>query len=148
MGVLVALPVAQIFHEARWRVADHEGNRLGEVLYGVLLCQVVGRFHGVGSRHEGEVDDGFGEMNVAFRHAKIVAGLIGGGRDDNGVGIREAHVLRRETQHPAGYVERILSGLEHAREPVNRGVRIRIAHGLVQGGDEIVMLLSVFVIEE
>ena len=45
-------------------------------------------------------------------------------------------------------VQGVLAGLQHAGQPVHRGVRVRIAHGLVQRGDEVVMLFAVFIVQQ
>ncbi len=37
---------------------------------------------------------------------------------------------------------------EHAAEPVERGVGVGVADGFVQGGDDVVVLLAVLVVEQ
>ena len=68
-------------------------------------------------------------MHRAFRHADEVTGLIGGYGGVQRVGIGEAH-------------------FQHAGDPVHGGVRIGIAHGLVQRGNQIVVLLALLVVEQ
>ena len=41
-----------------------------------------------------------------------------------------ADVLAGEDHHPARDEARVLAGLEHARQPVERGVGVAAAHGL------------------
>ena len=57
-----------------------------------------------------------------------------------------ADVLGREAHQPARDVERILAGLEHARQPVERRVGVAVAHRLVQRRDEVVVLLAGLVV--
>ena len=52
--------------------------------------------------------------------------------------IREPNVLARTHDHAARNVHGILARDEHAREPVERGVRVAPAHALVQRGDHVV----------
>jgi len=59
-----------------------------------------------------------------------------------------AHILRREPDHPAGDVKRVLPRGEHPRKPVEGGVRVRSPQALVERGDQVVMLLPVLVVEE
>ncbi len=60
--------------------------------------------------------------------------------------IGEADIFAGHAHQAAREVERVFAGFEHAREPVESGVGIGIAHGLVQRGDEIEMLLARFVV--
>ena len=51
-----------------------------------------------------------------------------------------ADVLGREDHDAARDEERILARLEHAREPVERGVGVAAAQGLDEGRDDVVVL--------
>src|SRR5579872_3102620 len=62
--------------------------------------------------------------------------------------ISEADVFAGHANETAREIERVFSGFEHAREPVESRVGIRVAHGFVQRGDEIEMLLARFVVGE
>ena len=59
-----------------------------------------------------------------------------------------ADVLGREADQPSRDVQRVLAGFHHARQPVDGGVRIAVAHRLVQRGDEVVVLLADLVVEQ
>ena len=146
--VLVALAVMEVLHQTSGGVADIEGNRFRHRLLGVVPCRVVGGLHGVGFGSQRHIDHGVGQMHVAFGHAQIVAGLVGGHRDLQGAGVGHADVLRGEPHDAARHVQRVLAGLQHAGKPVHGRVRIGVAHGLVQGGDDVVVLLAMLVIKK
>ena len=63
-------------------------------------------------------------------------------------GIGEADVLARHPHQPAGEVVGVLAGGEHAGQPVERGVGVALAHRLVEGGDEVEVLLPRLVVEQ
>ncbi len=43
---------------------------------------------------------------------------------------------------------RVFAGLQHAAQPVERGVGVGVADGFVQRGDEVVVLLALLVVEQ
>ena len=86
----------------------------------------------VALRRGGEVDDELGEGQGALGQADEVDGLLRGHGQDQRLRVGEAHVLGGEAHQPARDVERVLAGLEHAREPVEPGVGVRVADRLVQ----------------
>ena len=108
----------------------------------------IGLVDGVALRRRRQIRDCLGERGVALRHADEVACLLGrdGHRQPLRVGV--ADVLGREPDQAPGDVQRILAGLEHPREPVHRGVRVAVAHGLVKGGDQVVVLFARLVVQE
>ena len=59
-----------------------------------------------------------------------------------------ADVLGREDHHAARDEQRVLAGLEHAHQPVDRGVGIAAAHALDERGDDVVVLLAALVVAE
>ena len=148
MGVLIPFAVIQAFHQARGRVADHQGNRGVRLLLDGLFSLRNRHLHGVGLGGQGHINDGLRQVDAAFRNADEVAGLVGGDAYLHGPGIRQAHILRGEAEHAPGNVERIFAAFEHAHHPVHRGVRVGIPHGLMQGRDQVVMLLAILVIHQ
>src|SRR5690242_15672447 len=60
----------------------------------------------------------------------------------------EADIFAGHAHHAAGEIERVFAGLDHARQPVEGGVRVGIAHGFVQRGDEIEVLFAGFIVAE
>ena len=90
----------------------------------VLGNGAVGGVERVALGRGGEVDDGLREGEVAFGHADEVDALAGGDGDAQRLRVGEADVLGGEADQAPRDVERILAGFEHAREPVERGVRV------------------------
>ena len=72
------------------------------------------------------------------------------GRDGDGecLRVRVADIFRGESDQPSRHIQRILTGLEHPRQPVDGGVGIAVAHRLVQRRDQVVVLLTGLVVEE
>ena len=87
-------------------------------------------------------------MHVAFRYADKVAGLVGGNADFHGPGIRQPDVFCGKAKHPAGDIQRILAALQHAHHPVNGSVGVRIPHGFMKRGNQVVVLLAVLVVHQ
>ena len=69
-------------------------------------------------------------------------------RDLERARIGVADVLGREPDEPARDVERILAGLEHARQPVDGRVGVAVAHRFVQRRNDVVVLLAGLVVEQ
>ena len=120
---------------------------------GNFRCRGLGRVEicpidGIALRRDRHVDRGLRQRGVPFRHAHEVHRVLCGDRDRQRLRIRVADVLRRESHQPARDVERILAGFEHARQPVDGGVGIAVAHGLVQRGDQVVVLFAGLVVEQ
>src|SRR5262249_34741864 len=110
--VLVSLPVPEIGHEARGRIADVQRHGLRGLLLNVLLHRVPRRVDGVRLRGQREVADRLRQRQLAFRRAEKVVGVLRVERQPERHGIRIADVLRSEAYEPARDVERLLAGLQ------------------------------------
>ena len=130
------------------RVADPERHRLGPRLERVLGGRAVGHVERVALGRRGQVHDELGERQRALRQADEVDGLLRGHRDHQRLRVGEPHVLAGEAHQPPRHVERVLAGLQHAREPVEARVRVRVAHRLVQRRDDVEVLLAGLVVEQ
>ena len=148
VSVLVALAVALVGHETRGRVAEMQGHGLGGLVLDVLGDLVPGGVDGVRFRSQRQIAGGLGQGELAFGRAEEVIGLLGVERDAQRLRIGIAHVLGGEAHEPPRDVQGILAGLEHAPEPVEGAVGIRVAQRLVEGRDEVVVLLTRLVVEE
>src|SRR5215467_10222249 len=107
---------------------------------------VVGGFKRVGFWRERKIDGGLREREIAFGRTDEVEGIFRGERDGESSGFSEADVFAGHAHHAARDVQRIFAGFDHAREPVERGVGIRVANGFVKRGDEIEVLFAGFVV--
>ena len=57
-------------------------------------------------------------------------------------------ILGGETGNAPRNIHRVLARFQHARKPIDRRVRVGVAHRLMQGGNYIVMLLPVLVVQQ
>src|SRR5690606_37267904 len=62
-------------------------------------------------------------------------------------GVGESDVLDRHPYEAPSDVEGVLPAAQHPRQPVEGAVRIATPHRLVQGGDQVVVLLSRLVVQ-
>jgi hypothetical protein len=145
VGVAVVLPVAEVLHELRRRVADVERNGPRAVLGDEGARLVVRRVHGIRLRRDGEIDHALGERELAFGRAQALVDLRGVDRDFQRARIGEPDVLARHADHAAGEVARIDASVEHAYQPVERRVRVASANALVQRRDLVVVVLAALV---
>ena len=133
MRVLIAGAVADVLHEPRGRVTDVERHRLCGPLAHVRFRLVVSDVYGIRFWREREIERRLGQRQLTFRVAEEVVGLFSRERERERAGVGVADVLRREADEPPREIKTILAGLEHPREPVKRGVRIRIAQRFMEG---------------
>ena len=147
MGVLVSIAVAQFFHQFGGCIADGEGDR-----------KVARFFHldqGIFQRHigsialggGGQINGGFRQGNATFRHADLGHHLEAGIGQQEGVGIGEAHILRRTQAKAPGNEQRILSAINHAGKVIDGRIRVRPADALDKGGNDVIMHLPILVID-
>ncbi len=108
----------------------------------------VGRVDRVRFGREREVDDGFSECEVAFGGAEEVDHVARGEAEVQSFGRGEADVFDGHADNAARDVERILTGFDHAAEPVEGGVGVGVANGFVQRRDEVVVLLAALVVHK
>ena len=92
--------------------------------------------------------DGLRQRGVGLGHPEKVRGVLGGERDLERARIGVADVLGGEADQAPRDVERILAGLEHAREPVDAGVGVAVPDRFVQRRDDVVVLLAGLVVEQ
>ena len=97
---------------------------------------------------ERQVDDGLRQREIALRLAEEVHGVLRGEAEVERLGRGQSNVLHRHAHDAAGNVHGVFAGLQHARQPVERGVHVGVAHGLVQRGDDVVVLLALLVVEQ
>ena len=112
------------------------------------LDRAVGGVDGVGFGREREIDDGLGEREIAFGQAEEVDSIARGRCRGSALRLGEADVFDGHADDAAREIHRVFAGFQHAAEPVERGVGIGVAHGFVQRGDEVVVLLAGFVVEQ
>ena len=146
--VLVARAVAQIAHEACGRVPQVVGDGRGVLLAHGALRSPEAPVDRVTLGRLGEIDHRLGDGELALGEADEMKRPLRGGRHGERIRIRHADVFRGEAHEAPQDVHGVFAPLEHAREPVERGVGIGSPQGLVKCGDEIVVLLTRLVVEQ
>src|SRR5436190_13286143 len=116
------------------------------LLGGRLRCTEGGRY-AVRLRGGRQIDRRLRQPQLSFRTAEKVVGVLGGEGDGERPRIGEPDILDRHAHQAAREVERIFSSREHAREPIQRAIDIGAAHGFVERGDQVVVLLPGFVVD-
>lgn len=94
------------------------------------------------------MDGGVGEGDSALGHTEEFEGLLGGDGDLEGGGVSEADVFGGGNDETSGDETGVFSGVEHFGEPVEGGIGIRAADGLDEGGDGVVVLVAIGVVED
>ena len=87
-----------------------------------------------------------GQMYITLRHPQKVAGLIGCHRHLQGIGIGHPHILAGKPDQAPGDIQRILPAVQHPAQPVHRRIRIAVSHGLMQSGNQVIVLLPVLIV--
>ena len=102
---------------------------------------------GVAFGGERQVDGGLGQVVLGLGEANPGKGLGGGDRLDQGLGVGEADILRGQYQQAPDDEFGVLAGVEHAGQPIEGGVDIGTPHAFDEGGNGIVMGISVTIIQ-
>ena len=103
---------------------------------------VVGGERGVTLGREREIERRFREGQEALRHADEMDGVLRGDRDGERARVRQSDIFRRQDDEAPRHEERVLAGLQHAGEPVERRVRIRAAQRLDERGNGVVVRVA------
>ena len=150
LGVVVvgiAAAVALRLHQLGRRVEDVLGRHQRAGLLGGALGRAKGDVGGVRFGRGGDVDHGLGDGELALGRAQKVVGVLGGVGDHQRLRIGQADVLDRHAHDAAREIKRVLAGIEHAGEIIQRGVGIGAAHRLVQRRDQIVVAVLLLVVD-
>ena len=148
MGILISLAVVKLLHKPCGGVPEPQRHCPRLLLLHIPPAGLKGSVEGIGLGRHGKIDHRMGQMYVAFRHPQEMAGLIGRHRHLKSPAVRHPHILAGKPDQPSGDIERILSSLQHPAHPVDSRVRIAVAHGFVQGGNQIIVFFPVLVIEK
>ncbi len=96
------------------------------------LDLVVGLVDRVRLRRDGQVDHALGQRQLAFGRAQALVDLGRVQRQPQRARVGQADVLAGHAHQPARHVARVGAAVEHAHEPVQRGIGVAAAHRLVQ----------------
>ena len=146
MRVAVARAVAQLLHQLGGRVAQVHGHGAGAVFAHEGAGALVGHVGGVALGGHGQIQRALGQRQLAFGAAQALINLGSVQRQAQGARVGQADVFTGHADQAAGDVARVHAAIEHARQPVQRGVRVAAAHAFVQGADGVVELLAALVV--
>ena len=105
-----------------------------------------GQVAGVALGCRGQVGDGVRQDDPRLRHAHVFRGLHGGDGERQAARIGIADILAGEDHHPPRDEARILAGLQHLGQPVERRMGIGTAQALDEGRDRVVVAVFVAVV--
>ena len=148
MGVHIALSVVQLLHQSCGRIADLKRHRLRRQLPHISFRILARCIERVGFGRHGKINCRMSQMHVALRHSQEMTRLIDRHGQRQRLRICHTHVLAGKADQPPGDIQRFLPAVQHPAQPVYRRIRIAVPHGLVERRYEIVMFLSVFVVEQ
>ena len=148
MGVFIVAAVTELFHQFGGGVAQVQGNGQVACLPHQFEGVVDGHVGGVALGTGGEVDGSLRQRDASFRPAYFHDGVEAGIGQQQGVGVRQSDVLGSGNDETAGYESGVFTALYHACQPVDGSVGVAAADGLDEGGDDVVVHLSVFVVGE
>ena len=106
---------------------------------------VVCRVTCVGFGGTGQIQHRLRQCQFAFGAAqpfKRGGGIVG---DLQRARVGQPDVFPRHADNAACQITRVGAAINHAAEPIKRGIRVRAAHGFVQGGDLVVKRFTAFV---
>ncbi len=95
----------------------------------------------------GQVERRLGQVEAALGQPHPVERLGAGGHHPDGVRIGQAHVLAGQDQHPPEEEARVLAGIDHLGQPVERRVGVGAAQRLDEGADGVVVIVAVLVVQ-
>ncbi len=98
-------------------------------------------------RRGGEIDHRLSDGELALGTAEKIVGVLRGVADHQRLWIGKADVLHRHAHDTAREEQRIFAGIQHAREIIQRRVRIGAAHRFVQGRDQVVVAVGGLVVD-
>ena len=132
MRVTITVAVPQGLRQARGCVAQMLRYRQRTGIRNGLAGGTEGTVRGVALGHAGEVKHHLGERQLAFRSAQALIGLPCVQTQAQRARVRVADILDSHAQQPPRQVLGRRTAIEHAREPIQRGIRVAAAYGLVQ----------------
>ena len=144
--ILIIVSITQLFHQFGRCIAQVQGY--GQIAGLAYKFQgiVDGHVGGVTLRACGEVNGGFRQRDASFGPTHFHYGVETRIGNQQGVRVCQSHVFRSGNDEAAGDECGIFSGFHHAGQPIDGTVGITATDGLDEGGNDIIMHLSVFVV--
>ena len=145
VGIAVFVAVTQFLHELGRRIAQVDRDLARFILAHERHRGIERVVAGIALGGDGKVDDGLAQRELSFRRAEALIGLDRVVRELDGARVGDADVFPRHADDAAPQVFRIGAAVQHAAQPVQRGVRMRAAHGFVQRRDLVVEIVAALV---
>ncbi len=110
---------------------------------GISDCHV----RGITFRGTGQIGGRLCQYNSGFRHAHVINGREGGSGKSQSVGICVPDVFRSADNQAPGNKFGILPSIQHHSQPVNCRVRIAAPDAFNKGGNGVVVIITLFVVQ-
>src|SRR5574344_1143764 len=124
-----------------------ERNGSSQIIFCSGKCRIDGNNGRIALRRAGKVYCTFAQRYAGLRHADGMDCLECRIGKKKRIRVREADILGSQDAHAAGDEKRVFSAIEHTRHPIHCRIGIRTSHALDKCGNNVVMHLSVFVID-
>ncbi|MFM1943063.1 MAG: hypothetical protein RI897_2045 [Verrucomicrobiota bacterium] len=147
MGVDVVFAVLELLCPCIVCITQVIRDGLGRVFADFVEGCIDGFDDAVAFGGGGYVEGGLSDGYTGFGPADEFGGLEGGGGEDEGGGVGEADVFCCVYDDAAGDESGIFAGVDHFGEPVEGGIWVASAHGFDEGGDCIVVGVTVGAID-
>ena len=146
-GIVVRIEVGTVLVRARAApVAQVAGHLSARTLANLLQGGVNPRLRSVRLWRQGHVLDSLRKVDPTLGKTNDLGRLERGLGDEKRLRVRVANVLRGEDEDAARDELDVLARVDHARQPVERSVGIASAHGLDEGGDDVVVHVARLVV--
>jgi len=138
VGVAVVFAVSESLHELSGGVAQMDRHLARGVSGDVGARRVVGKIGCIALRRGRQIQDRLGEREFAFGRSESLIGRRGISCDLQRARIGQTDVLPGHAHNTPRQIARVSAAIEHAAKPIEGRIRMRAAHGLVQGRNLIV----------
>ena len=115
MGILVAIAVTVIFHQFGDGITQMQRYRFVFAAFDLMLNARISRIERIALRRNCQIDRGFRQGQVAFRHANEMHCLLRGHRHHQRLRVGHTDVLRSGADKTTGDEQRVFSCFQHTR---------------------------------
>ena len=124
VSIFVSFSVSSLFHEFSWRIAEMERDTQIPIFSDISVHCFHGHIDTIIFWRIGEIVGYIEKWELTFWHAHFFTDFIDTIREDNR--LRIIDVFTGEIHHTAGNVARIFTTSEHATNPINSRIPIRV----------------------
>ena len=145
MGITVLAAVTQILHQFGRRIAQMFRHRPRLVVAHQFTRAVVRHVRSIAFRRDRQIQRNLRQRQFTFGCTKALVGFAGIERHAQCACIGKTDILHRHADQPPAEIQRISAAIEHAHQPIQRGIRRRTAHGFMQRRDLVVKRIATLV---